>query len=324
MSGKLMSEKIKQRRLEIDFTQQELADNAGLSVSIIKAIETGRCETSLENVVKIAKALNVDVSEIYLEDYRDTKVITVANNKGGSGKTTVVSNLGYALSENNNRILLIDSDMQMNLTYSYGIERNFDKNLNVALIKEESLEEYILKTSYHNIDIIISDFDMATIEMTLFTKTLRESVFKRILQPIVEKGIYDYILIDTNPTLGMLNFNILNASNYVFIPVEMSAFGILGLDVVTRFIKQVQGINTELELGGVLRTKVDKRENITKEADELLKEFFGDKILDTYISIDTNIKKAQWNNLPLNIFNPGSRAAKQYKELAKEVIKVVR
>lgn len=326
MSGKLISEKIKQRRTEIDFTQQDLANEAGLNVSIIKAIETGRSETSYENVVKIAEALGVEVSSIYLEDFRDTKVITIANNKGGSGKSTAVSNLSYSLTEINKgvKILQIDSDMQMNLSYSYGIERDVEKNLNVALIKEESLENYIKKTSYNNIDIVISDFDMATIEMTLFTKTLRESVFKRILQPVVEKGLYDYIILDTNPTLGMLNFNILNASDYVFIPVEMSAFGILGLEVVTKFIKQVQNINTNLQLGGVLRTKVDKRENVTKDADELLKDVFGDKILNTYISVDTNVKKAQWNSIPLNIYNQGSRATEQYRELAKEVIKIVR
>lgn len=325
MKGKVLSEKIRQRRSEIDLTQQDLAKEANVSASLIKAIETDRCETSLENMKKIAQVLNVALEEIYIKDFRDTKVITIANNKGGCGKSTVVSNLGYCLSEiNNNRILLIDSDMQMNLSYSYGIERKIDNNLNVSLIKEEPLFDYIIKTSYDNIDIVISDFDMATIEMTLFTKTLRESVFKRILGPVVEKGIYDYIIIDTNPTLGMLNFNILNASDYVFVPVEMSAFGILGLEVVTKFIAQVQSINNNLSLGGVLRTKVDKRENITKESDELLKDVFGDKILNSYISIDTNIKKAQWNSVPLIAFNHNSRAAKQYKELAKEVIKIAK
>ena len=325
MKGKVLSEKIRQRRSEIDLTQQDLAKEANVSASLIKAIETDRCETSLENMKKIAQVLNVALEEIYIKDFRDTKVITIANNKGGCGKSTVVSNLGYCLSEiNNNRILLIDSDMQMNLSYSYGIERKIDNNLNVSLIKEEPLFDYIIKTSYDNIDIVISDFDMATIEMTLFTKTLRESVFKRILGPVVEKGIYDYIIIDTNPTLGMLNFNILNASDYVFVPVEMSAFGILGLEVVTKFIAQVQSINNNLSLGGVLRTKVDKRENITKESDELLKDVFGDKILNSYISIDTNIKKAQWNSVPLIAFNHNSRAAKQYKELVKEVIKIAK
>lgn len=325
MKGKVLSEKIRQRRSEIDLTQQDLAKEANVSASLIKAIETDRCETSLENMKKIAQVLNVELEEIYIKDFRDTKVITIANNKGGCGKSTVVSNLGYCLSEiNNNRILLIDSDMQMNLSYSYGIERKIDNNLNVSLIKEEPLFDYIIKTSYDNIDIVISDFDMATIEMTLFTKTLRESVFKRILGPVIEKGIYDYIIIDTNPTLGMLNFNILNASDYVFVPVEMSAFGILGLEVVTKFIAQVQSINNNLSLGGVLRTKVDKRENITKESDELLKDVFGDKILNSYISIDTNIKKAQWNSVPLIAFNHNSRAAKQYKELAKEVIKIAK
>ncbi len=325
MKSLILNEVIKKRRTDLGFTQQELSEKTGINLSVIKSLETGRSDTTFDNINKISEALNIPLDDIYIEDFRDTKVITVANNKGGSGKTSVVASLGYCLSEmNNHRILLIDGDMQMNLSYSYDLERHEKLNLHEAIVKEEPLTNYILPTKFQHIDMIISDFNMATIEMTLFTKTLRETIFKRILQPIIDKGTYDYILIDTNPTLGILNFNILNASDYVIVPVEMSAFGILGLEILTKFIRQAQNINKNLSLAGVLRTKVDKRELITAEAESVLSEVFEEKIFDTYISIDANVKKSQWEQTPLNVFNETSRANKQYQSLAKEVFRVVK
>lgn len=324
--GKILFEKIKDRRIEIDFTQQMVADLTGLGVSQIKAIETGRSETSFENVKKLADVLGIDVSDIYIKDFRNTKVLTVCNNKGGCGKTSVVSGLAYALSEldDDNKILLIDGDMQMNLTRSYGLERDTEYNLNVALLDELSLEGFIKKTDYPSIDLIIADLGLSTIETVLYTKRYRETLFKRILDPVVNKGIYDYIIIDTNPTLGMLNFNILNASDYVIIPVELSAFGIDGLEILTEYINEVKKVNPNFDIAGVLQTKVDKRESITKKAEETLKTAFGDIIFESYIPIDTSIKKAQWNYVPVNVLDKNSRASKQYKNLAKEVAKVVK
>lgn len=323
MGKKVEYEKIKKLRLERGMTQVELAEATGVNVSVIKSQETGRSDMNYDYLLKIAEGLGVDLGEIYIEDYRETKVITVANNKGGSGKTSVVASLGHTLSDMGKKVLLIDSDMQMNLSYSYGFERD-RMNLNEAIVNEEDLGGYIRKTDFDNLDIIISDFEMATIEMHLFTKTLRETVFKRLLKKTVESGVYDFIVIDTNPTLGMLNLNILNASDYVIVPVEMSAFGILGLEVLIKFINQAQEINEKLELAGVLRTKVDKRESITSEADEVLMDVFGEKIFDSYIPIDTNVKKAQWERQPLNVFNKSSRANKQYTRFAKELMTIVK
>lgn len=324
MKGKVNYEKIKDRRNEIDMTQKELADATEINLSLIKAIETGRSDTSYENIEKIASVLNIDSSEIFLKDFKETKIISIANNKGGSGKTTVTGCIGYSLSQMGYKVLLIDADMQMNLTYSFALERNEEKNIFNAIKEEENLLEYIISTEHENIDFIISDFNMATIEMLLFTKMQRESIFRQIVDPVVKKGIYDYIIIDTNPTLGILNFNILNASDYVIIPVELSRFGIEGLDILLNFFKDVKKINNNLKIAGVLLNKVDLRESITKEANEVIKEIFGDIIFNTYISTDTKIKKSQWESVPLNIFDSNSRAAKQYKELSREVIKIVK
>ncbi|TCO70670.1 AAA family ATPase [Marinisporobacter balticus] len=326
MKGKIVFQRIRERRIEVDFTQQYLSELSGITLSLIKAVETGRSETSYKNVVKIANALKIDIDEIFIEGFRNTKVIAVANNKGGCGKTSVVSSLSYAIAEmdKDTKVLVIDSDMQMNLTRSYGLDRDLEKNLNTALVNEQNLIDFIIPTEYENIDIIVSDLGLSTIDMLLFTKKLRESVFKRILQPIINKGLYDYIIIDTNPTLGLLNFNILNACDYVLIPVELTSFGIQGLEILTEYFDEVRTINDKLQILGVLRTKVDKRENITKEAEEILVDVFGDIVFESYISVDTNVKKAQWDSLPLSIYSKNSRAAKQYKSLAKEVVKLAK
>lgn len=324
MKGKILHDKIKERRIEIDFRQTDLAEASGVNVNIIKGLETGLRNTSYENIVEIANALKIDVSEIFIEGYRDTKIIAAVNNKGGCGKTSVVSSLAYTLSQMDNKVLLIDSDQQMNLSIVYGLDENKEKNINIAIEKEEGLFKHIINTKYENIDFVLGDYNMSTIEMTLFTKKLRESIFKKILSPIIERGIYDYILVDTNPTLGMLNFNILNTCDYIIVPVEMSYLGIKGMTPLLRFIADVRETNPNLQIAGVLMNKVDKREKITDKAEAMLKDIFGDIIFDSYIPIDSNIKKSQWENLPVEIFDKNSRASKKYKALAKELTKIVR
>ncbi|AHM57514.1 chromosome partitioning protein ParA (plasmid) [Peptoclostridium acidaminophilum DSM 3953] len=324
VKGKVLFENIRNRRLEVEFTQQDLANTSGLSLSLIKAIETGRSESGRENIEKISAALGVAIDDIYIGDYRETKVVSIANNKGGSGKTSVVAGLGYALAEKGYKILFVDGDAQFNLSYSLGMNLSPENSLNHAIINENSLMGYIQRTAYDNMDIIVSDFDMALIEMKLFTKVMRESVMRKILEPVVEAGIYDFILIDTNPTLGILNFNILNASDYVIIPVELSSFGIIGLNTIKNYINEIRTFNRNLELAGVLMNKVDKRESITDDAQDVLEQTFGEIVFKSYISVDTNIKKAQWDRQPLDLFNRNSRATKQFKSFAEEVIRIVK
>ncbi len=327
MSGKILHEKIKSRREEIDFTQQTVADLSGISLGLYKAIEQGKSGTSKKNIQSIAKAINLPVEDIYIEGFRDTKVITIASNKGGSGKTSTAQNLAFALSQiDDTKVLMVDGDMQMNLTRAFDMERNMDSSLYNAILHETPLENYIIATKVEseNLDMIISDFKLSSIDMELFNKKLRETLFKRLLAPILEKGLYDYIIIDTSPYLGMLTYNLLVASHYCLIPVELSAFGIDGLEPMNDFIQDVRIINKDLELLGVLKTKVDLRENITKEAGDTLSSIYGDKIFETYIPTDTNIKRSQWEATPLNEYKADTRANKAYISLAKEVMKLVK
>ena len=252
-----------------------------------------------------------------------TKVIAVSNNKGGSGKTTVAGNLAYSLMQQGKKVLLIDADMQINLTRSYDLSKNSEKSLYDALIKENSLQHYIINTKYPNIDFILSDHMLSAIEMELFTKKLRETVFERILRPVKSENSYDYIIIDTCPFLGLLNYNILVASDYVLVPVELSAFGIEGLEPLTNFFEEARLINTNLQFLGIIETKVDLRESTNDVTREILRDLFKDKVLNSYIPIDINIKKSQFAGEPLSVFTSGSRAAIAYEDLAKEVISLV-
>lgn len=210
--------------------------------------------------------------------------------------------------------------MQINLTRSYDLQRDMNNSLYNALLKEKTLDNYIMKTKYENIDIVISDHMLSSIDMELFTKKLRETVFQRILKPVIDSNIYDYIIIDTCPFLGLLNYNILVASDYVLVPVELSAFGIEGLEPLTNFFEEARLINSELQLMGIVETKVDLRESTTDVTREILRGLFKDKIMNSYIPIDINIKKSQFAGEPLKVFMPQSRAAMAYEELAKEVI----
>ena len=252
-----------------------------------------------------------------------TKVIAVSNNKGGSGKTTVAGNLAYSLMQQGKKVLLIDADMQINLTRSYDLSKNSEKSLYDALIKENSLQHYIINTKYPNIDFIISDHMLSAIDMELFTKKLRETVFERILRPVKSENSYDYIIIDTCPFLGLLNYNILVASDYVLVAVELSAFGIEGLEPLTNYFEEARLINTNLQFLGIIETKVDLRESTNDVTREILRDLFKDKVLNSYIPIDINIKKSQFAGEPLSVFTSGSRAAIAYEDLAKEVISLV-
>lgn len=252
-----------------------------------------------------------------------THIISVSNNKGGSGKTTLAGNLGYALSKIGKKVLLIDADMQINLTRSYDMQLNKPMSLYTALFEEQSLIDYISKTAYENIDIVISDYMLSAIDMQLVHKKLKETLMKRIISEVKEKKIYDYIIIDTCPFLGLLNYNILVASDYVLIPVELSAFGVEGLEPLSNFIKEVRIFNRELEILGIVETKVDNRESTTIETRELLRELFPNKIMSSGIPVDINVKKSQFAGQPVCYFLADSRASIAYQNLAKEVDSLV-
>lgn len=255
-----------------------------------------------------------------------TKTICFANNKGGSGKSTTCANIGYSLSTLGKKVLLIDGDMQMNLTLSFfdddtSLElAKSGKNIYTATLEQKDLTDYIIPTSYEGLDIIPSSTLMSSIELQLFTKFQREFILKNGLKKIKESGKYDYILIDSPPTLGCWVMNIMCASDFLVIPVEASPWGLFGLANMFEFYEQVKLISPALELMGIAVTKASERKKYFKQTMEVLSSLEDVRLLKTIIRIDSTIEWSQEDSKPVMAYKSSSRAAGEYMELAQEVM----
>ena len=199
-----------------------------------------------------------------------TQVICFANNKGGSGKSTTCANVGYELTQLGKKVLLIDGDMQLNLSLSFFSEEDVlkfaqsEENLYYAIKNQKELKNYIISTPYENLDMIPSSTLMSSIEYELFTKWQREFILKKGITSIKESEEYDYILIDAPPTLGGWVMNILCASDGIVIPVEASPWGLFGLGNMFEFLEEVKQVATDLKVLGIAVTKVDTRKSYFK------------------------------------------------------------
>lgn len=255
------------------------------------------------------------------------KTITIAftNNKGGSGKTTSCANIGYSLSVMGKRVLLVDGDMQLNLSLSFFSEEEVlrmaagEKNLYEAVRKEDDLTDYCISTPYENLDLIPSSTLMSGIEFELFTKWQRELILSKGLTKIKESGKYDYVLIDAPPTLGGWVMNILCASDYCILPVEASPWGLFGVANMFEFLEKVKKLTPGPELLGVAITKLDARKNYGKQTLDVLGEYDQVTVFDTVIRVDSEIEWAQDHSRPVMAYKKSARSAGEYMELAKEV-----
>ena len=255
-----------------------------------------------------------------------TMTICFTNNKGGSGKSTTCSNVGAAMAMAGKKVLLVDGDMQLNLSLSFFSEDEVlkmaagEKNLYYAIGKQQDLTDFIVPTAYPNLDLIPSSTLMSSIEYELFTKWQREFILRKCLQKIKDSGVYDYILIDAPPTLGGWVMNILCASDRVIIPVEASPWGMFGLANMFDFLNDVKQITPELSVMGVVLTKVDTRTNYFKQTMETFKEMPDIHLFDTFIRVDSSIEWSQDSSAPVVEFKKSSRSAGEYMELAREVM----
>lgn len=259
------------------------------------------------------------------------KTITICftNNKGGSGKSTTCSNIGAAMARAGKKVLLIDGDMQLNLSLAFFPEdwvleqAAGNKNLYYAIREQKDLSDYIVHTDYENLDLVPSSTLMSSIEYELFTKWQREFILKKCLQNIKDSGVYDYILIDAPPTLGGWVMNILCASDQVIVPVEASPWGMFGLANMFDFLNEVKQIAPELEVAGIAVTKVDTRKNYFKQTMETLHELEEIYVFDSFIRVDSSVEWAQDNSAPVVEYKKSSRSAKEYTALAEEVMRRV-
>lgn len=257
---------------------------------------------------------------------KKTVTICFTNNKGGSGKSTTCSNVGAAMARAGKKVLLVDGDMQLNLSLSFFSEEKVlemaagEMNLYHAIGGQKDLTDYIVHTPYEGLDLIPSSTQMSSIEYELFTKWQREFILKKCLQKIKAAGTYDYILIDAPPTLGGWVMNILCASDRVLVPVEASPWGMFGLANMFDFLDEVKEIAPDLQVLGIVITKADTRKAYFKQTLETLKDMDGIRLLDSVIRVDSSIEWAQDASAPVVEFKKSSRSAKEYTELAEEVM----
>ena len=255
-----------------------------------------------------------------------TVTICFTNNKGGSGKSTTCSNLGAAMARAGKKVLLVDGDMQLNLSLAFCSEdwvlehAHGENNLYYAIGKQADLTDYIVHTPYENLDLVPSSTLMSSIEYELFTKWQREFILRKCLQRIKDSEVYDYILIDAPPTLGGWVMNILCASDKVIIPVEASPWGMFGLANMFEFLNEVKQISPELEVAGIAVTKVDTRKNYFKQTMETLHQLESIYVFEHVIRVDSSVEWSQDNSVPVVEYKKSSRSAKEYTELAEEVM----
>ena len=255
-----------------------------------------------------------------------TTVIAFANNKGGSGKTTTCGNVAAAMAAAGKKVLLIDGDMQMNLTLSFFDEdkaielASGEKNIYTAIKGERDLSDFVAETFIPGLDIVPSSSLMSGIEFDLFTKWQREFILKKCLEPVKARGYYDYVLIDAPPTLGGWVMNVMCASDFVVIPVEASPWGLFGLANMFDFISEVKRISPRLEVMGIAITKADERKNYFKQTLETLRDIENTRLFETYVRVDSAIEWAQDNSQPVVTYKKYSRSALEYKKLAKEIM----
>ncbi len=248
------------------------------------------------------------------------KVIAVANQKGGVGKTTTCINLASCLAEAGKKVLLLDSDPQGNSTSGLGIDKNDLKQcMYDVLIKKLPLQDIIVHTAWPNLDVAPSTINLAGAEIDLVNQMNREGCLKRALDLI--KDDYDFVLIDCPPSLSLLTINALTAAHSIIIPIQCEFYALEGVTQLLNTAERVQEVlNPDLELEGILMTMSDNRTNLSNDVMNEVKEHFPALLYDTIIPRSVRLGEAPSFGQPINIYDPKSKGAEAYRALAQEVI----
>jgi chromosome partitioning protein len=248
------------------------------------------------------------------------RVIAVANQKGGVGKTTTSVNLGACLASLGKRVLLIDIDPQGNTTSGIGINKaDVSYDVYDVLINEVNASEAVTDTDVPNLKILPATIQLAGAEIELVSTMSREVRLRQALQPL--KPQFDYMLIDCPPSLGLLTVNALTAADSVLIPIQCEYYALEGLSQLLNTIRMVQKhLNTSLEIEGVLLTMLDARTNLGIQVIEEVKKYFREKVYSTIIPRNVRLGEAPSHGQSIIQYDPRSRGAEVYLELAKEVV----
>jgi chromosome partitioning protein len=256
-----------------------------------------------------------------LQRHGPARVISLCNQKGGVGKTTSAINLGAALAEVGRRVLLIDFDPQGALSAGLGMQpHQLDRTTyNLLVERSVSIDDVLLKTSVPGIDLLPSNIDLSAAEIQLVGEVAREQSLARAIAPVL--GDYDFVLIDCQPSLGLLTVNALTASHGVIIPLECEFFSLRGVALLIDTIEKVQQrLNPNLKLDGILATMYDGRTLHGREVFARVLEAFGDTVYDTVITRTVRFPETTVAGEPITSWAPNSTGAKAYRHLAREVI----
>ena len=244
-------------------------------------------------------------------------VISFANQKGGVAKTTTTLNLGVALAEKGHRVLLVDLDPQGNLTMSQGLNPDtIERSMFDVLVHRMPIEQVI---EHREVDIAVSSIDLAGADMALSSQIGRERALEKAFAPVKER--YDFILIDTPPSLGLLTINAFVASDGVIVPVQTEYLSLRGLVQLENTLSMVrENLNPAVEIIGILPTMYDKRLTHSREAEEILRENFGGLVYNTRIRKTVRFAEAPVRGTSVLAYDPTGEAAELYRDLAKEVL----
>ncbi|HDI82181.1 ParA family protein [bacterium] len=246
------------------------------------------------------------------------KIIAIANQKGGVGKTTTAINISAGVAHLGFRVLVIDMDPQANLTSGLGYSKVYPTIYDV-LVKNSEIEEVIRKTRIEGLELLPSEISLVGAEVELVDERNRETRLKRIIMPL--KREYDYIFIDSPPSLGLLTLNSIVAADSVIIPIQSEFYALEGLGKLLNTVRKIQSkLNPRLTIEGVLITMFDTRLNLSHQVVEEVKKYFGDKVYNTVIP--RNVKLAEAPSFGRTIFeyDPASRGAESYRNLSEEFL----
>ncbi|WP_201057392.1 MULTISPECIES: ParA family protein [Corynebacterium] len=256
-----------------------------------------------------------------LEKHGPATIISMCNQKGGVGKTTSTINMGACLAELGRKVLLVDLDPQGALSAGLGLTHDQieDTIYDVMLDSQTSIHSAIQHTGVPNLDLVPANIDLSAAEIQMVNEVGREHTLARALRPI--RRDYDFIIIDCQPSLGLLTVNALACSQGVIIPMECEFFSLRGLALLTDTVDKVsERINFDLEVMGILVTMFDRRTKHAREVMDRVVQYFGDKVFDTVITRTVRFPETSVAGEPITSWAPSSQAAQQYRNLAKEVI----
>jgi chromosome partitioning protein len=256
-----------------------------------------------------------------LDRHGPARVLALCNQKGGVGKTTSTINLGAALAEYGRRVLLVDFDPQGALSVGLGVNpMELDQTIYNSLMERDvTADDILLKTNIAGMDLLPSNIDLSAAEVQLVGEVAREQTLKRVLAPMLAD--YDVVLIDCQPSLGLLTINALTAANGVIIPLECEFFSLRGVALLIQTLDKVrERLNPQLELEGILATMYDGRTLHGREVLARVVEAFGDKVFHTVINRTVRFPETTVAGEPITSFAPSSAGANAYRDLAREVV----